>query len=65
MAKANRVAFVPEAKQEAKQAREWYERQQPGLGRQFMQEVRAAVERIRQSPQMYPPVKKSYRQVIL
>lgn len=30
-----------------------------------MQEVRAAVERIRQSPLMYPTVKKSYRQVIL
>jgi hypothetical protein len=36
-----------------------------GLGLAFAQEVNAAVERIRQSPLMYPAIKKSYRQVVV
>ena len=65
MAKARRVDFVPLAKLELEQARLWYEQQRPGLGMEFLTEVDAAVERIRESPEMYSKVKKDYRQIIV
>jgi hypothetical protein len=65
MPSANRVVFVPGAELEFEQARLWYEKQQSGLGMKFAIEVDAAIERIRQSPEMYARVRKEYRRVIL
>jgi plasmid stabilization system protein ParE len=65
MPSAQRVVFVPLAEVEFEDARLWYEKQQPGLGMEFAIEVEAAIERIRQSPEMYARVSKDYRRVIL
>jgi hypothetical protein len=65
MAKAKSVVLVPLAKLELEQARLWYENQRQGLGYEFLTEVDAAIGRIRESPQMYPKLRKNYRQIIL
>ena len=45
--------FHPEALDDAIEAREYLDRQQPGLGTAFDQEVTAAVQRIRLTPLLY------------
>lgn len=47
-----RVRFGALAKLEFKQARAWFNRQQPGLGKRFAAEVREAVGRISRMPLM-------------
>lgn len=40
----------PEARLDLEAAARWYEAQEPGLGRRFLQEVRQAFHRIRSNP---------------
>lgn len=47
------VIFHPEAKAELTAAGRWYERKQPGLGKQFRQDAKAAISRITQSPEAF------------
>lgn len=44
----------PEARLDLEAAARWYESQEQGLGRQFLQEVRLTFERIRANPETYP-----------
>ena len=48
-----RINFHPDAAQEARDAAARYEMLQPGLGSDFRAELRAALTRIRQNPQIY------------
>jgi toxin ParE1/3/4 len=48
----------PEARLDLEAAVRWYEAQENGLGRMFVQEVRQAFQRIRTNPEAYPA---SYR----
>ena len=41
------VIFRREARADALDAYRWYEKQEPGLGAEFREELRATVERIR------------------
>jgi toxin ParE1/3/4 len=45
--------FHPEARAELVAAARWYDKQQPGLGRRFRREARAAVLRIVQAPETF------------
>jgi plasmid stabilization system protein ParE len=43
--------ILPLAKEDVRDAARWYNKQSPGLGRKFTQEVRDIVRYIRQNPQ--------------
>lgn len=47
------VSYLLPAKIELLQAQEYYDHQQPGLGRDFLLEIEAAVQRIIQHPQAW------------
>jgi len=49
-----RIRFAEIAKNELKDACDWYERQQPGLGARFRRDVREATLRIAASPLLFP-----------
>lgn len=46
--------YHPEAEAEFLAGAEWYEDRQPGLGRRFLAEVRAAVDAALESPEAWP-----------
>lgn len=49
-----RVRFSALAKQEFSEARDWYERQQRGLGGTYAGAIRESVRQIAQMPRMFP-----------
>ena len=55
--------FLAEAEQELFDSARFYERKRPGLGRDFLAEVRAAVARIEQHPESAPSVLANARAV--
>ena len=56
------VVFHPEAQQEAVAAGEYYETQQRGLGRRFVEALAEAVQHIQATPHLYHIVSGVYRQ---
>jgi len=50
------VRFLTVARHELREARRYYEGQRPGLGREFAEEVRATVDRIRRLPEAWRPL---------
>jgi toxin ParE1/3/4 len=54
--------FHPEARAEFLEAVRYYERQQPGLGRRFLEAVTEAIRRIQAHPNMYRVVFGTWRQ---
>ena len=59
------VRFLPEARQDVIDSRDWYEQQQEGLGALFSVALVDAVERIHAHPFRYPEVQGPIRRVIL
>ena len=57
--------FHPEALDDAIEARDYLDLQQPGLGSDFDQEVTAAIERIRLTPMLYAIERGRVRRCIL
>ncbi|HZX58969.1 MAG TPA: type II toxin-antitoxin system RelE/ParE family toxin [Mucilaginibacter sp.] len=55
----------PGAIEMAKEAYEWYNEQQDGLGDRFLQELRDCRNKLESCPDAYTKVKKSYRQFVL
>lgn len=45
-----KVLILPSAKQDVREAAEWYEERQKGLGKRFLNEVRSKVAHIRSKP---------------
>jgi plasmid stabilization system protein ParE len=60
-----RVIFRPAADQDVDAAYEWYERQQTGLGDQFLRSLGTTVDRIRVNPELYPRVRGVIRRAVL
>jgi len=60
-----RVIFRREARADALEAYRWYEGQESGLGAEFRQELRAAIQRIRESPSAYRVLHRETRRVRL
>jgi toxin ParE1/3/4 len=50
-----RLELHPEARAELRSAALWYDERRPGLGDEFISEVSAALDRIGNAPQSYPP----------
>jgi hypothetical protein len=53
--------FLPPAAREVREAARYYEEKVPGLGFDFMAEVRAAIRRILQHPQAWCPLDNEFR----
>jgi len=56
-----RVSFLPAARAEMIAAQDWHERQSPGLGARFREELEAQVERMAEAPQRFPFMFKDVR----
>ncbi len=57
--------LLPEAKADVADAYLWYEDQSPGLGREFLRCVEAALLSIQRNPLIYPAVHESYRRTLV
>ena len=53
------------ATEKAKDAFDWYEEQQLGLGNPFLDELRSCYEKIKTSPASYTKIKKNFRHILL
>ena len=51
-----RVYFRPDAETDIEEAAIWYENQRPGLGDEFLDEVRSLCNAISENPAIYPVV---------
>jgi plasmid stabilization system protein ParE len=59
------VRYHPEASKEVEEAFEWYETNQPGLGPKLIDEIEAAIHRIRNFPHLHPHVLKDIRKAAI
>lgn len=59
------VRIRPEAAQDLEDAAIWYEEQGRGLGHQFLDEVRRALARVVEQPQLYPSVHRTIRRALI
>ena len=60
-----RFVFRPAARAEVLEARDWYELQRHGLGREFATAIDVALDRIGMHPELYPEVQPSLRRAVL
>jgi hypothetical protein len=60
-----RLQVRPEAEVDAFEAALWYERERPGLGREFLEAIRAVFQRIEERPRQFPAVFREIRRAIL
>ncbi len=59
------VILRPETEIDIAQAASWYESQQPGLGFQFVEEIKCAFKRIAQNPSLYSTLHKEVRRALI
>jgi toxin ParE1/3/4 len=59
-----RLLIRRQAKSDLRQAARWYERQGPGVGREFVAEVEAALNRIGENPLQYQTIYGEVRRAI-
>ena len=59
-----RLLIRRQAKSDLRHAGQWYEGQSPGLGREFVAEVEAALNRIVENPLQYQTVYREVRRAI-
>lgn len=59
------IDFRPEAESDLRDARDWYDSRLPGLGREFLDRVDDAVERMSQFPESAPVVHEDIRSLLL
>ena len=57
--------FHPDAEEEFIEAAAYYERNVPGLGERFAREVRRAIERLLEHPEIGSPIDPNLRRAIL
>ena len=60
-----RVLLRPEARADLRDARDWYERQSPGLGSEFLRAVESVIATIQRAPAFYPAVEAPVRRAVL
>ncbi len=59
---ADRRFFLhPEAEREIEQAASWYDERSPGLGLEFIASVRAKLEQILETPELWPALRGTRR----
>jgi plasmid stabilization system protein ParE len=60
-----RLVIHPVAANDISDARDWYESQRDGLGAEFLDEVQAALVKLRHAPSVHPLTYKEYRQFVI
>lgn len=60
-----KVHVRPEAEKDLSDAAAWYEAQRPGLGHQFLEEVRAIFLKISETPLIYPNIHRNIRRALI
>jgi len=56
-----RLVLQPEAEEDIRSARRWYERQSPGLGNEFLRAVEASLAKVERTPELYAAVDQATR----
>ena len=56
-----RLVLQPEAEDDIRSARRWYERQSPGLGNEFLRAVEASLAKVERTPELYATVDQATR----
>jgi plasmid stabilization system protein ParE len=56
-----KIVLLPQAKKELRNAFQWYEAQEKGLGHEFLISTNAAKASLERTPEMYPKVFKEVR----
>jgi plasmid stabilization system protein ParE len=59
------VVFRPQAEEEARAARKWYEEQRPGLGARFADAIDETIQRIASNPSRFPLVHGEIRRAVV
>jgi plasmid stabilization system protein ParE len=59
------VVLTEVAREEIREARRWYSRIDPGLGRDFARSVRASLDRISDFPESHPVVVRGVRKALV
>ena len=59
------LIIKPKAIEMIKEAYEWYNEQQPGLGDLFLQELESYYDKLEFWPTVYSKIKRNFRQVVL
>lgn len=59
------LKLLPEAKNDIKQAYQWYEEQSLGLGMDFIRCLEAVLFLIQRTPNIYPTIHESYHRAIM
>lgn len=59
------LVIKPKAIEMAKEAYEWYNEQQAGLGELFLEELESHYDKLESWPTVYSKIKKDFRQVVL
>jgi plasmid stabilization system protein ParE len=62
---SNKLELTPQARDDAREAYAWYERQSPGLGDRFLWHVDECLEVIQANPELFEVVYKQYRRAIV
>ena len=60
-----RVIIRPRAEADLQEARQWYERQRPGLGKELVDEVRRAMRSLCEQPERRPFYHRDFRRLLL
>jgi plasmid stabilization system protein ParE len=63
--KAGSVVFRRRAREEFDAAGDWYERERPGLGRQFSDEIDNLLGRLVETPSLFPVVHRDIRRAVV
>jgi plasmid stabilization system protein ParE len=58
------MLILRQARRDLENAHNWYERQQPGLGADFLDDIEAPCERIIGRPSRYPEVSNNVRRAL-
>lgn len=58
------VIIRPRAEADLRESRQWYEAQRPGLGDEFVQEVRRTILWLEEHPEQRPPYYRDFRRVL-
>jgi plasmid stabilization system protein ParE len=61
----HKLIIKEEATQEAVESSLWYEKQQPGLGNEFLRQIEQSLENISNHPLHYQKTYSYYRQIIV
>lgn len=59
------IRIRPEAERDVEKAFSWYEKQRPGLGREFISELDSVYERLEDTPLIYADIHRGVRRALI